>query len=208
MKQQIIPSLIATNQNELNHRLNKIRNTSETFHLDLMDGKFVKNKSLMFNFTLPKNKNFELHLMGDNPKNLIKKHIRKSKAITFHIESTKNPKDLINLIKRNKKKIGIAINPKTSITKIKHHIKNINKIIIMTVNPGKYGAKFQEKTLSKIKELRKQNPKLNIQVDGSVNNKTIKRLKKAGANIFVVGSYLQNSNNPKESITKLKSLIK
>jgi len=72
----------------------------------------------------------------------------------------------------------------------------------MTVNPGKYGAKFQEKTMEKIKELRTLKPNLDIQVDGSINKFTIKKVKNMGANIFVSGSYILN--NPTKNIAILK----
>jgi len=191
----IIPSIIAKSQKEFDKRFNKVK-SFPTFHLDVMDGKFVKNKSLQFNFKLPKNKKFEAHLMVKNPLSWIKKHGRKVDKITVHYESN-NIEKLLN------KKISLAINPKTSINEIKHLLTKINKVLIMTVTPGKYGSPFVKSTLKKIKELRKLKHKLTIEVDGSINPKTIKKVKKAGANLFVVGSYLQK-NDIKTAIKKLK----
>ena len=78
----------------------------------------------------------------------------------------------------------------------------------MTVNPGRYGSKFLPQTLRKIKQLKKINPRLNIGVDGGINNKTIKKASNVGASIFISGSYIQKSDNPKETIKLLMSLIK
>ena len=190
----IIPSIIAKNQKEFNKRFEKVKSFS-TFHLDIMDGKFVKNKSLTFNFKLPKNKKFEAHLMVKNPKTWIKKHGKKVNSIIVHYESN-NIENLLN------KKVSLAINPKTSIDEIKPLLKKTNKILVMTVTPGKYGSKFLTSTLKKIKELKKL--KKTIEVDGSINPKTIKKVKKAGATKFVIGSYLQRTKNLKEAVKKLK----
>jgi len=192
----IIPSIIAKSQKEFDKRFEKVRSFS-TFHLDVMDGKFVKNKSLQFNFKLPKNKKFEAHLMIKNPKTWIKKHRRKVDSIIIHYKTIKN------LHPKLKKKFGIALNPSTSISHIKEYVKEINKVLIMSVNPGRYGSKFLNSTYKKVKELRKLYPKLRIEVDGGINPTTIKKLKKAGATQFVVGSYLQKSKDIKKAKLRL-----
>ena len=209
MKKEVIPSLIAKNQKELNERFSKIKSQFRIFQLDVMDGKFVKNKSLMFNFKLPKGKfKYEAHLMVKNPKVWIIKNWKKADTIIFHIESTNDSKYLIKLIKSKKRKVGIAINPKTNVKKIIPFLNSIDMILIMTVTPGKYGSKFLPNVLKKVKEIRKLKPKLNIEVDGGINNKTIARAKKAGANRFILGSYLQKSKNVKKAKGKLIEYIK
>ena len=187
----IIPSIIANSQKEFDKRFEKVKSFS-TFHLDIMDGKFVKNKSLQFNFKLPKNKKFEAHLMVKNPKTWIKKHGRKVNSIIVHYESMKG----VTL----SKKISLAINPKTSVNEILPYLSKIKKVLVMTVTPGKYGSKFLPSTLKKIKELKS---KVKIEVDGGMSPSTIKKVKKAGATKFVVGSYLQK-NDVKTAIKKLK----
>ena len=209
MKKEVIPSLIAKNQKELNERFSKIKSQFKIFQLDIMDGKFVKNKSLMFNFKLPKGKfKYEAHLMVKNPKVWIIKNWKKADTIIFHIESTNDSKYLIKLIKSKKRKVGIAINPKTNVKKIIPFLNSIDMVLIMTVIPGKYGSKFLPNVLKKVKEIRKLKPKLNIEVDGGINNKTIARAKKAGANRFILGSYLQKSKNVKKAKGKLIEYIK
>ncbi len=202
MKRVVIPSIIAKNQNELNDRISKV--DSKIYHLDVMDGKFVNNKSLMFDFKVPSWKKYGAHLMVLNPKNWIEKNFNKIDTIIFHFETTKNPEELIKLIKSKRKKVGIAINPSTPVKKIEPFLNEVNMILIMTVNPGKYGSKFLPKMLNKIKELRKLKSKLNIEVDGGIDDKTIQKAFKSGANSFVVGSYLQKSENPKKSLMELK----
>lgn len=211
MKKIILPSIIANSQKDLDERINNVKNSSGTFHLDIMDGKFVKNKSLMFDFKVLKRKKYQAHLMVRNPVPWINKNEKKVKMIIFHPEPFKNNKkilEIIDLIKSKRRKIGLAINPGTSIEKIRPYLEHIDLVLIMTVNPGKYGSKFLPQTLKKVKQLKKIKPSLNIEVDGGINNKTIKKASNAGASIFVSGSYIQKSDNPKETIKLLMSLIK
>ena len=209
---QIIPSLIATSQEELCKRFDKVKNYFGTFHLDIMDGKFVKNKSLFFYFALPKKRfAYEVHLMINNPQGWIKKNWGKSNLIIFHIESLRNEKEIkevIKLIKSKRKKVGIAINPKTKGEKIIPYLNLIDRVLIMTVTPGKYGSKFLPDTLKKIKEIKKLKPKLEISVDGGINYKTIIFTKKFGVNKFTIGSYLQKSENIKKDIKRLKEKLR
>lgn len=203
MKLKIIPSIIAKNQKEFDERFKKIERISKEFHLDVMDGKFVKNKSLNFDLELPRKK-YQVHLMVKNPEEYIEIVRSKSESIFFHFESTKNPQEIIDLIKSKKKKVGLAINPKTKIQKIKPYLKKINFVLLMTVNPGRYGSKFLPETLKKITELKKLKPNIKIGLDGGINEKTISKIKKYSINFIVVGSYLQKSKDIKNTLSKLK----
>jgi len=208
---KIIPSLIATTQEELDKRFNIIKNYFKIFHLDIMDGKFVKNKSLFFDFKMPKKEfKYETHLMLDNPKKWIEKNWKKSGLIIFHIEALKSEikvKEIIKLIKSKRRKVGIAISPKTEVKKIIPYLDLINRVLIMSVNPGRYGSEFIPDSLNKIKEIKKLKPKLKISVDGGINNKSILKISKAGADLFVVGSYLQKSRDIKKDIKKLRKFL-
>lgn len=204
MKPQIIPSIIAKSQKEFDERFSKIKNLGNTIHLDVMDGKFVRNKSLLFDLTLPRKK-YQIHLMVNNPEKYIEIIHGKAETIIFHLESTKNPRELIKLIRKKKKKVWIALSPKTNVKRAEPFLKDIDGVLIMTVSPGKYGAGFLSRNLRKVKEIRKLNQKVEIGVDGGINEKTIKKAKKVGANVFTVGSYLQKAEKPKGAIKKLKT---
>lgn len=206
MKKAVIPSIIAKNQIELTERLRKVE--SPIYQLDIMDGKFVRNKSLMFDFEVLPKIRYEAHLMVSNPSEWVRKNHEKVDTIIFHLESVKNPERLIKLIKEKKKKVGIAINPKTPTKNLIPFLNQLDMVLIMTVIPGRYGARFLPKMLNKVKEIRALNENLNIEVDGGVNNKTIHHSSRAGATSFVVGSYLQNSESPKKALAELRSKIK
>lgn len=209
MKRVIIPSVIAKSQKEFEKIIKKVSSHVKWLQLDVMDGKFVRNFSISFDFKLPKTKcRYEAHLMVKNPEEWIEEHAKKVDVVIFHIKSTKNPARVIELIMKKRKKVGIALNPKIKIGEIKQYLNKVDMILFMTVYPGGYGAKFLPKMLGKVRELRKLKPRLQIEVDGGINIKTIKLASEAGANRFVVGSYLQKSRNVKKAIQALKAKVK
>ena len=208
LKKKIIPAIIAKSQQELEDKINKVKEYVEIIQLDIMDGKFVPNNSIDFDFELPKaDCIFEAHLMIKNPEEWIKKHINKVDMVLVHIESCKKPKKLVDLVKENGKHVGFVLNPETQLSTIMGLIDDIDQVLIMTVNPGFYGSPFLPEMLDKIKKLREFKPDLNIEVDGGITDKTIHLVDKAGANMFVSGSYIVKSGDVKQAIASLKKLI-
>lgn len=205
---KIIPAVIAKNQDELEERINKVADFIDIIQLDFMDGKFVPNNSIDFDFKLPKtNCIFEAHLMIENPEKWIEKHFMKVDTILVHFESLKDPAEIINLIKSKNKKAGFVLNPETSLEKIEKYLESLNQVLIMTVNPGFYGSPFLPEMVDKISMLRKMKTDLDIEVDGGITPETIELVDKAGANMFVSGSYIVKSENIKESVNNLKRLV-
>lgn len=188
------------------------KSTIDYLHLDIMDGKFVQNKTfnideirdLLSDTTKPK----DVHLMVSD----IKKYIDdfstlNPEYITFHFEATYASEEIIEYIKSKNIKVGISINPHTSIESIISFLPLIDLILIMSVEPGQGGQSFIKEVVSKIdilKELREDNKDYNyvIEVDGGINDETIKLC--SNADIIVVGSFITDSNNYQEQIDKLK----
>ena len=201
----IIPSIIAKSQKQLEEIFEKVKSASQ-LHLDIMDGKFVKQQSLNFSFKLPKEKReYQAHLMLRDPIPWIEKNAYKVDTIIFHIESYhkfSKIQETIKLIKKHHKKVGIAINPLTPVKSIRHLAKNINLVLIMTVHPGRYGSRFIVSALKKANKIITFNPKIKIQIDGGINEKTLERAKRFG-DAFVSGSYIQNAKSPKNAIKEL-----
>lgn len=207
MKRKIVASIIAKNQDELNKRISKVSRNCKVFQLDIMDGNFVKNKSLDFYFDLPKKYYYEAHLMVKEPMIFARSIYKKVDSIIFHIEACRSKnqvESIIKFLKTKNKKIGIAINPRTKVEALFPYLKKINLVIVMTVTPGTYGGKFLPDNLGKIKLLKVLNPRLQIEVDGGINDSTILKSAFAGANRFVVGSYLQNAKDLRKAIKKLE----
>ncbi len=211
MSFRIVPSIIAHNQAELDKRVAKIKSFSKSIQLDVMDGEFVKQTSFEFDFKLPKGMKCEVHLMLVKPEGWYLKHKRSIKSVIVHYESNVRLHDFIEMVKRDKKKIGIAINPGTPAEAILQYLKLIDKVLIMTVEPGAYGSKFLSSVLPKITHIRglkALNHKLDIAVDGGMTPENIERCRMAGANEFIVGSYLQNSKDVKASWKALQNEMK
>lgn len=205
LRKKIIPAIIAKNQKELNERIYKVIKYIDTIQLDIMDNNFVPNNSLFFEFNLPKFEGeFEAHLMVRKPDEWIKRHAEKVDTILVHMESDYKPDEIIEKVKDLDKKIGFALNPETSIEKLKPFLDKLDQVLIMTVKPGFYGSPFLPETLDKIKKLRDIKPDLDIEVDGGITDKTIKLVDKAGANLFVSGSYIIKAEDIKKAIEILR----
>ncbi len=200
----ILPSIIAISQKELDQRIEKVRSFFPALHLDIMDGRFVKNRSLFFDFVLPKNVYCEAHLMVEDPETWVFENLKKVDTVVVPIESCSVPYSLIQFVHDAGKKIGFALNPETPISEIEQFLDDLDLILIMTVHPGQYGAAFVSETLQKINDLHLHKPELSIEVDGSINPDTIKQVADAGASRFVVGSYLQKEENVSAAMQRLK----
>lgn len=180
----------------------QLNNTDTNYiHLDIMDGIFVSNKKFTIEeinkISLITKKPLDVHLMVSDPLKYINniKNFSNINNITFHIEINQDISKIISTIKKLNIKCGIAINPSTQIDKIIPYLKNIDIVLIMSVNPGYGGQEFIDIT-HKIKEISKYNKQNSfiIEVDGGINNLNIKRIKEAGATTFVVGSFITNGN--------------
>ena len=192
----VAPSLLAADFSKLREEIQEVESHgAEYLHLDVMDGNFVPNISfgapIISSIRKHSNLVFDVHLMVENPDRFIKDIVDAgADVITVHAEATKHLNRTIQLIKSYGKKVGIALNPSTPLDVIKYDLKDIDMVLIMTVNPGFGGQAFIERMLQKIRDLRSIDPNIDIQVDGGINNKTSKLVKEAGANILVAGSYL------------------
>lgn len=198
----VIPSLIAKSQRELDKRINKVRDVAELFQLDIMDNEFVPNCSLNFDFEIPDDLRFEAHLMVKNPNAWVKKLGVNVETILVHAECTKDLEATIQSLRANNK-VGLALNPETSLEGLHGILDKLDQVLIMTVIPGFYGSPFLPETLEKVTELRQMKPDLDIEVDGGMNLENIKLANAAGANMFVSGSYLMLAKDLEETMNGL-----
>ena len=208
MKKFVIPAIIAKNQEELDLGIKKVQNFSKIIQLDFMDGVFVPNHSIDFDFKIPKiDCFFEAHLMLKNPLDWIVKNFSKVDMILTHYEALSNPQKVIDFVRNEGKKIGFVLNPETSVDELFDYLDQLDQILIMTVNPGFYGSPFLPEIVNKISELREIAPKLDIEVDGGITDKTIDIVDEAGANMFVSGSYILKSKNIKQAFDRLNKIL-
>ena len=209
MKQKILPSIMAKNQKELDLDLKKLKGIVKELHLDVVDGKFAKNKAMNFDFRLKRNFSYNVHLMVKDTEKWVDKCLKKNiQTIIIHPEVTGHIGELTKKIKSKKKKVGFALKPETKVKEVKDYLLNLDYVLILTVHPGFYGAKFLSAPLRKIKQIKKINPKIKVIVDGGMNSKTIKKAVKSGGDYFVSGSYVTKADNSKERIKSLLNSIK
>ena len=209
MEKIILPGIIAKSKEELRKKIERVKRFTSWVHLDVVDGEFAKNHSLDFDFTLPQQDfQTEAHLMVKNPELWITKHGKKISILIVHFESVSSLPLIIRFMQEKQCKIGIAIEPETSVDVLKKYLELIDQVTIMTVHPGFYGSPFIPEQLEKVKTLRKLKPSLDIEVDGGMNPETIKLALKAGANKFVSGSYLlEDSEDVKTAFNALRESI-
>ena len=194
------------------------KSKTDYFHIDVMDGKFVEKDTyqhmLEYSSYIKRISNLpmDVHLMVTD----IKKAIEDFSAvepniITFHLEACKNKEEvmeMINFIKEQGSRVGIAIKPETKIEEVYEDLPYIHMCLIMTVEPGKGGQTLITDMLSKISALKthieKDNIEIDIEVDGGINLKTAERVKEAGANILVAGTAILAASDYKVIIDELK----
>ena len=208
----ISPSILSSDFSQLGNEIKLLeKNGADWIHVDVMDGHFVPNltigapvvKALRKVSKIP----LDVHLMIDNPEKYIKDFANAgSDIITFHYEATKeNTQSVINMIKSYGIKIGLSIKPKTQVQEIMQYLKEVDLILIMTVEPGFGGQKFMPDCADKIAEIKKYAKKnIIIEVDGGINQETAEICKTLGANALVAGNYIFSSNNIKNAIESLR----
>jgi len=215
---KIAPSILAADFSKLGEEVRRVdEGGADLLHIDVMDGHFVPNismgpmivRSLRKETKLP----FDVHLMIENPDLFLKSFADAgSDIIVVSSEACLHLNRTIQTIKKLGKKVGVALNPATSLCMIEKVLEDIDMVLIMCVNPGFYGQAFIPSVLPKIEDCRKmikeQGLQVDIEVDGGINEKTAPLVVKAGANILVAGSAIYSKKDVKRAIQALRESCK
>ena len=213
MKKIISPSILGgafSNMERTITDLNKSK--AEYIHFDVMDGDFVPNLTFgpkfISDLRSKSKKIFDVHLMINRVNKYLDDYIKAgSNIITFHYEINENLNEIINKIKLNKVKAGIAIKPKTPWQEIKKYLHLFDQVIVMTVEPGFGGQSFLYDQIKKIESIshyiKENNLDVDIEIDGGINYETGKLCVDAGANILVAGSFLFEQSDLTKATNKL-----
>lgn len=209
MDMKISPSILASDYANLENELKKIE-SSDLIHIDVMDGHFVPNISIGAPVVAAAkrvcNVPFDVHMMITDPLDYVEDFAKAgADIICFHAESNSDIEKTVNKIIELGKKPALAIKPGTDIDIVLPYLDKLAMVLVMTVEPGFGGQSFMESTMPKIEALRKINPHIDIEVDGGVNAETVKIAAKAGANVFVAGSAVFKSENPAQTIARLRA---
>lgn len=215
MKILIAPSILSADFGRLNEDIKTVEAYSDMIHVDIMDGHFVPN--IMFGAPvvakLKSGRPMDVHLMIENPQDYLedfakavsKAHGKRADCyLTVHQEACTHLHRVVQQIKKFGMKAAVALNPATPLYTIEPILKDFDMVLLMTVNPGFGGQEFINSVLPKIQALRNKAPKLNIQVDGGINDKTAKLAVRAGANILVAGSYIFGAKDREKAIKSLR----
>lgn len=214
---KLAPSILSADFANLERDIQLVEKLGADYiHVDVMDGQFVPNITLGPNVVsairpvtkLP----LDVHLMIVQPENYIEAFAKAgADIITIHEESTPHIHRAVQMIKASGVKAGVVINPGTPLSAIEYVLDLVDQVLIMTVNPGFGGQSFIESSLDKIAQLKEWKESkgytYDIEVDGGIVPETAKRCKEAGANVFVAGSYIYDSESPKERIEALRAVL-
>lgn len=219
MTVKIAPSILSADIMNLERDVRAAEKAgADAFHIDMMDGNFVPNMSfspdVVAGMRRVTDKPLDIHMMMENPDAYVKPVIDAgADTVLIHAESTQHIYRSIELVKSYGAKAGVVVNPGTPLETVKELFPIIDRILVMTVNPGFGGQKFipgMTKKIQRLDQLRQTaaDDNFDIEVDGGVNAETIKQCAKAGADIFVAGSYLFDGNDAdlEGRISKLRTL--
>ena len=216
MSHKIAPSILAADFGNLQRDCEMVnKSMADWFHIDVMDGHFVPNIS----YGMPviqaikkhARKPLDVHLMIDKPERYIEEFAKiGADIITVHYESTIHLHRTLSQIENAGCKAGVVLNLTTPISVLEDILPKCYIVLLMSINPGFGGQKFEEMTFQKVIALRKMADEKGlatlIEIDGGVNGSNAKKLLNAGANVLVAGSYIFKSENPINTILELKSI--
>jgi ribulose-phosphate 3-epimerase len=205
----IVPGIIAMNQEELDEMLENVPDNVGRVMLDVMDGRFVPNRSLDFRISIPDDRDleYEAHLMVEDPFNWLETNMNKVDIAVLHVETLSDIGSSIRRAKEMGLNVTLAMSPQTDLDIVVPYLNEVKTVLVLTVEPGQYGAPFVPQALEKVKELRRINQSIPIEVDGAMNPMNIKLAKEAGATIFASGSYVMKSKSPKRAIEELENAL-
>src|SRR3989338_2593456 len=214
-KIKIVQAILSPNPKTTNRDLKEIEPYSDLLQVDIMDNIFVPNKTQqaeqlkILDTKIP----LDIHLMVKEPSDeylmgFIKANPKlKINNITVHYEACSNIKKTLEFIRKNNIKAGVAINPNTPVNSIRNILDKVDIVLVMAVEPEFSWQGFIKEALSKVTELRRLKPKMDIEVDGGINEVTAALAAKAGANMFVANSYIFKAKDKVKAIKKLRAAV-
>jgi len=217
MKKMMAPSILSADFTEIGTAVSLVEKAgADVIHVDVMDGHFVPNLTigpqLVADLKRKTSLPLDVHLMVDNPRNFIPLfHDAGADWISIHLEASVHLHKDISLIKEFGRKAGLALNPATPIHLMKEILKDLDYILLMTVNPGWGGQEFIPFCHEKITHLKSwiqgQELEIPIEIDGGVKRENLEDMLDDGADIIVVGSGIYKAADPAAMLSEMKNIL-
>lgn len=199
MRVEILPSLTVTTVNQFQSGLRRIQSFAPVIHLDLMDGVFVRNRSISPSMLArhPITQPLEIHAMVSRPGDWLPtiSHLPVRRAV-LHVELGRLLAPALAWFRSRRIEVGLAINLETRLGTLARWVPHVKSFQVMAVKPGRYGAKFDPKAIRRLAHLRRAYPKMTLACDGGMNEDTIPAAVRAGAHRLIVGSVIQSAIQP------------
>ena len=207
---QIVPTILTDNEFEYHRRLLAAEHVSDLIQVDVIDGKFANNFTVGVEVIkrYPSSSNLEIQLMVVYPQNYIDdlmfvEHVSRI-IVPFEIDA--DVASAIYHIKNHNKQVGLSLNVQTPVAAALHFLDDVDFVLLLGVEPGFSGQKFQEKVIDKVCDVKKLSPGMAVEVDGGVNFENVALLADAGADFLAVNSALYNAVDFQVAYEKLSSL--
>jgi ribulose-phosphate 3-epimerase len=203
MKPLIVPAIIAESQEELDSMLERLNGKVERVMLDVMDGKFVPNRSLDFDFKLPEGFEYEVHMMAVDPLERLSTMAGKVDIAILHVETLTDIRAAIEGVRELGLQLTLALNPGTEVDVIEPYLNEVDGVLVMTVDPGAYGGRYIPEALEKVRRIRELDSEVPIEVDGGMNVENSRAAREAGANVIASGSFILKSEDVEKAVEAL-----
>jgi ribulose-phosphate 3-epimerase len=205
MKQpRVIPAIIASDQDELDASLQKVKHFASIIQLDVMDGVFVPGRSLDFDVRLPEGPSYQAHLMVSDLQTHVERYRNIAGTLIIHVESLRDVRTDVGQLRKLGPALFLALNPDTPVESVSPVIWCLDGVMVMTVRPGRYGGRFLPECLSKVDELKALRRGLTVEVDGGMVPETVRLARGRGVDLFTSGSYILKSPDPLRAYMELE----
>ncbi|MDY6892421.1 MAG: ribulose-phosphate 3-epimerase [Chloroflexota bacterium] len=207
---RVVPAILTEDPRALEAMVHQVEGFMDYAQIDFMDGEFVPSRSITPEHVtqLQTKLGWEAHLMVLHPETY-PEGLRQAGArkVIFHYEATNTPEEVIRAIRGLGLRVGMAINPETSVSAIEPFLREIDSVLLLSVHPGFYGSKFIPEVPDKIAELRLIRHDIEIGIDGGVKESNIVEIAEKGPNAIYVGSAILLQPNPAESYRRLQDMV-
>ncbi len=203
----VLPAIIAGDQAELDERLGVVTGFAGHVMLDVMDGVFVPGKSLDFDYTLPAGLRYQGHVMAVDPSRHMDRLLGVADSVVIHVEAVGDVAGAVAGARTRGLGAFLAVNPGTPVEAVAPFIPLLDGVLVMAVEPGRYGSPFLPRCLGKVEALRAMDPELVLEVDGGMNPETAALAVEMGADAVAVGSYIFGSGDPSKAYTDILEVV-